>query len=194
VRELGSASHSALLHSSTKAPLSCSPLTMSREPSAFGGEWWWPKLTSMPLPPEPQPQDRTDTKSFESDLELGVNVPLPTGPRRYHNYIEQVTLTEHRSRLPHYKAIHLLFDPYRETGLSTVDFSSLRYCDIQRITYKLLHLRDQLVTGAVLSEADLDEMNRLLRAQGTSRSVPRCRERPLTDKTAKQRLLGTTSI
>jgi hypothetical protein len=42
----------------------------------------------------------------------------------------------------------------------------LRYCDIQRITHKLLHLQNQLETGAVLSEADSEEMNRLLRAQG----------------------------
>jgi len=139
---------------------------MSRESSAFDGEWWWPKLSPTPFPPEPPLQALT--KSFESDLELGANVPLPKGPRRYHNYIEQVSLTDHHARLPHYYAIHLLFDPYRETGLSTVNFNTLRYSDIQRITYKLLHLRDRLSSGAVLSEEDLEEMNRLLSAQGTT--------------------------
>jgi hypothetical protein len=42
----------------------------------------------------------------------------------------------------------------------------LRYCNIQRITHKLLHLQSQLETGVVLPEADSEEMNRLLRAQG----------------------------
>jgi hypothetical protein len=139
---------------------------MSRELSTFEGEWWWPKLFSVPVPPEHQQQKLE--KSFESDLELGINIPLPKEPRRYHNYIEQVSLTDYHARFPHYYAIHLLFDPYRETGLSTVNFSSMRYSDIQRITYKLLHLRDQLATGAVLAEEDLEEMNRLLSAQGTA--------------------------
>jgi hypothetical protein len=139
---------------------------MSREPTVFEGEWWWPKLSSIHLPPEPQPEYRTTARSFESDLELGASTPLPIGPRRYHNYIEQVSLTNQPARLQHYYAVHLLFDPYRETGLSTANFNSLRYCDIQRITHKLPHLQDQLATGAVLSEADSEEMNRLLRAQG----------------------------
>ncbi|PMD23560.1 hypothetical protein NA56DRAFT_700949 [Hyaloscypha hepaticicola] len=106
--------------------------------------------------------------SFESDLELGPSIPIPAGPRRYHNYIEQVSLASQPARLPHYYAVHLLFDPYRETGISTANFNSLRYCDIQRITHKLFHLQHQLETGAVLSEADSEEMNRLLRAQATA--------------------------
>lgn len=148
---------------------------MFPEPSAFGDEWWWPKLSAIPFPPEPRLQDQYRAKTFDSDLELGANVPLPRAPRHYPSYIERVTLTDYHARLPHYYAIHLLCDPYRETGFSTVNFSSLCYCDIQRITYKLLHLRRQLAAGAMLSEADLAEMNRLLKAQGTRLSDPRRR-------------------
>jgi hypothetical protein len=159
---LSSSSCRMVTYSCERLALPRSTLTMPSEPSVFDGEWWWPKwsLSSLPLPPEPQPED------FESDPELGTNVPLPLGPRRYHKYIEEVALTEHPAQLPHYYAIHPLFDPYRETGLSTVNFSSLRHCDIQSITHKLLHLRNQFALGAVLSDADMEEMNRLLSAQG----------------------------
>jgi hypothetical protein len=54
---------------------------MPGEHSIFDGEWWWPKwsdVPSLPLPPSPQQQDQSALRAFETDLELGANVPLPS--------------------------------------------------------------------------------------------------------------------
>ena len=154
---------------------------MHTSTSTFDGSWWWPQwnTSSLPFPPEPQLANSIIKDGFYLDLELGLSTPLPeqegisiqqyySVPHGYYEHSEQELLSDYPKRLGHYARLHDIIDPSRDLNPATHPFTFLRYYDLQRITHKLMHLNDLLKSGVNLSQQDAEELNTLLRDQGTS--------------------------
>ena len=80
-------------------------------------------------------------------------------------------LSDYPDRLGHYARLHHVLDPSRDLSPATHTFKFLRYYDLQRITHKLIRLNDLLDSEFGISKEDTEELNTLLRDQGTRENL-----------------------
>lgn len=141
---------------------------MPGEHSIFDGEWWWPKwsdVPSLPLPPSTQQQDQSALRAFETDLELGANVPLSSDSGKLSG--QERLLMAHPDQLWSISKSAAGMEAVFETRQPIYHFKLLRHCGLNLINYKLLHLEGLHAThGTGISNAETQELDKLLQDQG----------------------------
>jgi hypothetical protein len=149
---------------------------MTKKPSVFEGEWWWPEWPSpsLPLAPEPREEDKSAFQAFEADLELGARVPLSTPAFHYmirRDRDQDIELEQYPIRLV--KVSQEMSEDEADLGLRLpiYYFRFLRHYHISCISHKLHYLQARIKSGVGLSHQDGEELTKLLQDQGIP-SIP----------------------
>jgi hypothetical protein len=123
-------------------------------------------VPSLPLPPSPQQQDQSALRAFETDLELGANVPLSRDSGKPSD--QDPLLMVYPDRLWSISKNAAGVEAVFETRQPIYYFKVLRHCDLNLINHKLLHLEPRLhaTHDTYIPNAEKQELGKLLQDQG----------------------------